>query len=143
MAQVIRKAVPAVVQKAAVKPMVKAAVKPAEGFQVTDISTIEFLTSGRGGGKPMNPAVAKLIDKALTLEIGQGIKIPVSMRVQRNITGQNGVISELHTYQGAQSLSKKSKAEGMRYRTRRDTTGNLWLFRVEPLPENVEVTVEE
>jgi hypothetical protein len=143
MAQVIRKAVPAVVQKAAVKPMVKAAVKPAEGFQVVSIDSIEFLASGRGGGKPMNPAVAKLIDKALTLEIGQGIKIPVSMRVQRNITGQNGVTSELHTYQGAQSLSKKSKAEGMRYRTRRDTTGNLWLFRVEPLPESVAVEVTE
>jgi len=143
MATVIRKPVPAVVQKAAVKAVVKAGVKVADGFQVMDISNIEFLTSGRGGGKPMNPAVAKLIDKALTLEVGQGIKIPVSMRVQRNITGQNGMTSELHTYQGAQSLSKKSKAEGMRYRTRRDTTGNLWLFRVEPLPESVEVTVEE
>ena len=143
MAQVIRKVVPAVIQKAPVKPVMKGAVKPAEGFQVVSIDSIEFLASGRGGGKPMNPAVAKLIDKALTLEIGQGIKIPVSMRVQRNITGQNGVTSELHTYQGAQSLSKKSKVAGMRYRTRRDTTGNLWLFRVEPLPESVEVTVEE
>ena len=143
MAQVIRKAVPAVIQKAAVKPTGKLVVKPTEGFQVVSIDSIEFLASGRGGGKPMNPAVAKLIDKALTLEIGQGIKVPVAMRVQRNITGQNGVTSELHTYQGAQSLSKKSKAEGMRYRTRRDTAGNLWLFRVEPLPEAVEVEVTE
>jgi len=145
MGQVIKRPVPPVVKQVA-KPVVKTVgkpiVKPAEGFQVVDIETIEFLASGRGGGKPMNPAVAKLIEKALTLELAQGIKVPVSLRVQRNITGQNGVTSELHTYQGAQSLSKKSKAEGMRFRTRRDTSGNLWLFRVEPL-EVVEVAVEE
>ena len=145
MAQVItRKPVPAVVHKTvAGKPVVKTGVKQADGFQVVSIDSIEFLASGRGGGKPMNPAVAKLIDKALTLEIGQGFKVPVAMRLQRNITGQNGVTSELHTYQGAQSLSKKSKAEGKRYRTRRDTAGNLWLFRVEPLPEAVEVELTE
>jgi hypothetical protein len=141
----ILKTIPKVLAKqvVGVKPGMKQGVKVADGFQVMDISNIEFLASGRGGGKPMNPAVAKLIDKALTLEVGQGIKVPVAMRVQRNITGQNGVTSELHTYQGAQSLSKKSKAEGMRYRTRRDTSGNLWLFRVEPLPEAVEVEVTE
>jgi len=147
MAQVIKRPIPAVVKQVA-KPVSlfkttgKPIVKQAEGFQVVSIDTIEFLASGRGGGKPMNPAVAKLIEKALTLEIGQGIKVPVSLRVQRNITGQNGVTSELHTYQGAQSLSKKSKANDMRFRTRRDTNNNLWLFRVEPL-EVVEVAVEE
>jgi hypothetical protein len=127
---------------------VKTGVKVADGFQVMDMSSIEFLASGRGGGKPMDPAVARLIEKALTLDIGQGIKVPVALRVQRNITGQNGVTSELHTYKGAQSLSKrvansKHTDNPFRYRTRRDTAGNLWLFRVEPLPETVEVEVQE
>ena len=140
----ILKTIPKVLAKqvVGVKPGMKQGVKVADGFQVMDISNIEFLASGRGGGKPMDPAVVKLIDKALTLEIGQGIKVPVSMRIQRNITGANGVTSELHTYKGAQSLSKKSKAQDMRYRTRRDTANNLWLFRVEPL-ETVEVAVTE
>lgn len=133
-----KKAVPAVVTKAGIKPIVK----QAEGFQVMDISNIEFLSSGRGGGKPMDPAVQKLIDKALTLEIGQGIKVPVNMRIERTITGQNGASSTLHTYKGAQSLSKKSAAHEMRFRTRRDTANNLWLFRVEPLVVT-EVTVQE
>jgi hypothetical protein len=142
MAQAIRRAVPAVIQKAAVKPLVKAAVKATvkatDGFQVMDISNIEFLSSGRGGGKPMDPAVARLIDKAVTLQVGQGIKVPVSMRLERQITGKNGVTSVLHTYKGAQTLSKRSTASldtdaPMRFRTRRDTANNLWLFRVEPI----------
>lgn len=138
MAQVIRKAIPAVVQKTAGKPVVK----QAEGFQVMNIANIEFLASGRGGGKPMDPAAQKLIDKAMTLQVGQGIKVPVSMRIERSITGKNGVTSTLHTYKGAQSLSKKSKENDIRFRTRRDVANNLWLFRVEPLIRT-EVTVEE
>ena len=146
MATMIKKAVPAIV-KQGVKQIGKPVVKQADGFQVMDISTIEFLASGRGGGKPMNPAVQRLIDKALTLEVGQGIKVPVTLRQERTITGANNVTSTLHTYQGAQSLSKRSKASletdnPMRFRTRRDTANNLWLFRVEPLIVS-EVTVEE
>jgi hypothetical protein len=139
----IIKTVPKVLAKPIAKVGVKTGLKVADGFQVVNVDSIEFLTSGRGGGKPMDPAVARLIEKALTLEVGQGIKVPVAMRIQRNITGQNGVTSELHTYKGAQSLSKKSKANDMRYRTRRDTANNLWLFRVEPLPESVPVEVTE
>lgn len=142
MAQLTRKAVPAVVHKAGVKAGVKPAIV-ADGFKVVDISTLEFLTSGRGGGKPMDPAVAKLIDKALTLQVGQGIKIPLSMRIQRTITGKNGAVSELHTYKGAQSLSKRSLEQGMRFRTRRDTANNLWLFRVEPVVTTPVEEVEE
>ena len=138
MAQVIKRTVPAVAHKVAAKPTVK----QADGFQVVSIDSIEFLSSGRGGGKPMDPAVQKLIDKAMTLQVGQGIKVPVSMRIERSITGQNGVTSTLHTYKGAQSLSKKSKANDMRFRTRRDVANNLWLFRIEPSVIN-EVTVEE
>ena len=136
---IIRKAVPQVVQKAGVKAGVKPVVKQATGFEVMDINNIEFLASGRGGGKPMDPAVQRLIDKALTLEIGQGIKIPTSMRLQRTINGNNGATSVLHTYKGAQSLSKKSKANEMRFRTRRDVNENLWLFRVELLETAVPV----
>lgn len=103
-----------------------------DGFQVVDVDNIEFLSTGRGGGKPMDPATAALVNKALSLSIGQAIKVPQELRIKRGINGANGQ-SVLHTYKGAQSLSKRSKAQGMRFRTRRDTAGNLWLFRVEPL----------
>lgn len=113
----------------------------ADGFAVVSIDTIDFLPSGRGGGKPMDPAVQKLVDKALSLQIGQGFKVPQSMRLNREIKGANGT-STLYTYKGAPSLSKRAKAQDMRFRTRRDTAQNLWLFRVEPL-EYVEVAEEE
>lgn len=125
-------------QKAGVKP----ASKPLDGFQVVSIDTIEFLPSGRGGGKPMDPAVQRLVDKALSLKIGQGFKVPTNMRMERVINGSNGAQSTLHTYKGAQSLSKKAKSQDMRFRTRRDVSNNLWLFRVEPLIVS-EVTEEE
>lgn len=131
MATVIRK-VGAQVKQVVGKQVVKSATKPLDGFQVVSIDSIEFLPSGRGGGKPMDPATQKLVDKALSLQIGQGIKVPVNMRLEREINGQNGK-SILHTYKGAQSLAKKAKANEMRFRTRRDVSNNLWLFRVEPL----------
>ena len=54
---IFKKPVPAVIQKAAVKPQLgKPAIKPAEGFQVVSIDSIEFLTSGRGGGKQIGRA---------------------------------------------------------------------------------------
>lgn len=137
MATIIKKAV-----QTPVKTATKATVtKVNDGFQVMDINSIEFLSSGRGGGKPMDPAVQRLIDKALSLQIGQGIKVPASMRLERTITGTNGQ-SVLHTYKGAQTLSKKSKANDMRFRTRRDVNNNLWLFRAEPLQVAEHVTEE-
>lgn len=130
MATIIKKAVQAV--KAVSKP----AVKVADGFQVVSVDSIEFLSSSRGGGKPMNPAVQKLVDKALTLQIGQGIKIPASMRQERKIVNSTtGAESTLFTYQGAPSVNKRAAANGLRFRTRRDVAGNLWLFAVEPYTE--------
>jgi hypothetical protein len=111
------------------------------GFKVVDIDSIEFLPSSRGGGKPMDPATLRLISAALELEIGQGFKIPANMRVEREINGKNGK-STLYTYKGAVSLSKKAAANDMRFRTRRDVQQNLWLFRVEPLEVQEEVTEE-
>lgn len=129
---IFKKPVPAVVHKAAVKPVTKPV---SDGFQVVSIDSIEFLSSGRGGGKPMDPAVARLIDKAFTLQIGQGIKVPVALRTERVINGKNGK-SVLKTYHGAQSLSKRSAASGMRFRTRMDVSENLWLFRAEPYTQD-------
>jgi hypothetical protein len=127
---IVKKTVQAV--KAAVKPVAKVA----DGFQVVSVDSIEFLSSSRGGGKPMDPATAKLIDKALTLQIGQGIKIPAAMRQEREIVNSTtGVKSVLYTYKGAPSLNKRAIANGMRFRTRRDVAGNLWLFAVEPYTE--------
>ena len=130
MAVVIKKTVQAA------KPVVKSVAKVNDGYQVVSMDSIEFLSTGRGGGKPMDPATQKLIDKALTLQIGQGIKIPANLRVERAITNsKTGVTATLYTYKGAQSLGKKAKDAGLRFRTRRDVTGNLWLFAAEPLPE--------
>lgn len=140
MATVIRKAtVPTKPVQRAVQTAKKAVA--VDGFQVVNIDTIEFLSSGRGGGKPMDPAVAKLVEKALSLQVGQGIKVPVNMRIEREINGANGK-SVLHTYKGAPSLSKRAKANDMRFRTRRDVSNNLWLFRVEPI-QYEEVQVQE
>lgn len=112
------------------------------GYKVVDIDSIEFLPSARGGGKPMDPATAKLIDAAMGLGIGQGFKIPATLRVEREINGKNGK-SVLHTYKGAVALSKRAAAHGARYRTRRDVNQNLWLFRVEPLEVADEATDSE
>lgn len=142
MATVIRKPVPAQGKKVTATA-VKSTAKPSiDGFQIVSMDSIEFLPSGRGGGKPMDPAVQKLVDKALSLQIGQGFKVPASMRIQREIKNStSGAVSTLFTYKGAPSLSKRAKAQDMRFRTRRDTAQNLWLFRVEPI-EYVEATEE-
>lgn len=122
-----------VIKKNVVKATVKPVAKINDGFQVVDVDSIDFLSTSRGGGKPMDPATQKLIDKALTLKIGQGIKIPTAMRQERKIVNsQTGAESILYTYQGAQSLNKRAASHDIRFRTRRDTAGNLWLFAVEP-----------
>jgi len=146
---IFKKPVPAVVQKAGVKTGAKVGVPVVDGFKVTDINTIDFLESGRGGGKPADPAVERLLTKAFTLEIGQGIKVPVTMRTMKEIVSANGNKAELHSYKGAQTLSKragktKDSENPYRFRTRRDKSGNLWLFRAEPVAEPVAVEgVEE
>jgi len=124
-----------------IKPAVKGSVKPvakvADGFQVVSVDSIDFLETTRGGGgKPMDPATARLIEKALTLQIGQGLKVPTAMRIERKIVNSTtGAESILYTYKGAISLSKRVNPEEIRFRTRRDKTGNLWLFAVEPFTE--------
>lgn len=124
-----------------VKPVVKGSVKPvakvADGFQVVSVDSIDFLETTRGGGgKPMEPATAKFIEKALTLQIGQGIKVPTALRVDRPIKNSTtGAESILYTYKGAVSLSKRVNPDEIRFRTRRDKAQNLWLFAVEPFTE--------
>jgi len=124
---------------AVAKAVVKKSVV-SSGYQIVDIDTIEFMPSGRGGGRAMDPATATLIEHALKLKIGQGFKVPASLRIQREINGVNGK-SVLYTYKGAPALSRRAKTQNMRYRTRRDTAGNLWLFRATPL-EVSEAVVE-
>lgn len=143
MAVTIRKPVPPVAAKPTGKVAVKPATKAVDGFQVVSIDSIEFLPSGRGGGKPMDPAVAKLVEKALSLQEGQGFKIPQSMRTQREITSASGATSILYTYKGAPSVSKHAAANEMTFKTRRDTQQNLWLFRVAYKPRNVSVPLTE
>lgn len=133
MATITKKPVAKIAAKAHVN-VGKVAAKPNDGYAVVSIDTIEFAASGRGGGRAMDPAVQKLVDNALKLEIGQGFKVPQALRVQRVITNsQTGAESTLYTYKGAPALSRRAKQAEKRFRTRRDVAGALWLFRVEPL----------
>jgi hypothetical protein len=102
------------------------------GAKVMDVSTIEFV--GREGGRSASPEVAALREKISELELGQGFIIPKGLRVDRKITNAStGVESTIRTYKGANTVSKFAKANGVRYRSRLDKSGNLWIFRVEAL----------
>ncbi len=121
-----------------VKKAVKKAVAQSEDFKIMDISNVEFLSpGGGGGGRTVSPEVQKLIQAAMNLKVGQGFKIPDHLRISREINGKNGK-SVLYTYKGAATLMKRAKSAGKKFRTRRDVNQNLWLFRVEPLEEAVD-----
>lgn len=133
MAQVIKRATQPVQQVA--RPAVRQAAqparvaKPADGFQIVNESDIEFAT--RGGGRGASPEVEALKAKLRGLKIGQGLKLPVAMVIEREINGKNGT-SILRTYKGANSVGKMAYNENLTFQTRRDTQNSIYVFRVEP-----------
>ena len=86
--------------------------KNPQDFEVFDMSNIQLLPKAGGGGKAMSPFATK----CLGLEIGQGIKISEEKY-------NNG--------KGVASLYAAAKRRGIKFRVRRDVTGQLWLFRIE------------
>lgn len=108
---------------------VRVAVAKSDGFQVVNESEIEFAT--RGGGRGASPEVEALKAKLRSLKIGQGVKVPLNMLVEREITGKNGT-SILRTYKGANTVAKMAYNEGMTFQTRRDTQNHLYVFHVSP-----------
>ena len=110
------------VMKPAGKP-VATVKKNAEDFEVFDMSNITLLPKAGGGGKAMSPFAMK----CLGLEVNQGIKIS-----DEKYNGGKGVAS----------LYAAAKRRGIKFRVRRDTNGQLWLFRIE-LEEVAEEYTEE
>lgn len=90
----------------------KVAPKAPEGFEVMDMSNIQLVPKGGGGGRELSPFSAAVFG----LEVGQGIRLS-----DEQYNGGKGVAS---LYAGA-------KRRGIKLRTRRDTKGQLWIFRVE------------
>lgn len=74
--------------------------------------------------KPENQA---LVDKASTLKIGQGFKIPSGMLFENEVTAANG---KVYTLQGYRAYNLIRKIEGKKFSTRRDSAGNMYLFRI-------------
>jgi hypothetical protein len=96
--------------KTALKPIVKVAKQ--EGFEIVDvINTIELVAKGGGGGRGASPFAMKVFG----LENGQGFKI---------------TDEKYNAGKGVASLYAGAKRRGMKLRVRRDTAGQLWLFRV-------------
>jgi len=95
---------------APVKAVTKTAPKQ-EGFEVFDMNGIELVAKGGGGGRGMSPFAAKVF----SLENGQGFKISDE---------------KYNAGKGVASLYAGAKRRGIKLRVRRDTNGQLWLFRV-------------
>jgi hypothetical protein len=94
------------------------------------MSSVAFAIHTRG--RSASPEVAALIEKISYLHVDQGFVIPKGLRVTRGIK-VNGKKYTLHTYKGYNTVFKFAKAHDVRYRTKLDINGKLWIFRVEPL----------
>jgi hypothetical protein len=113
----VAKPVAKVATKVATKPVAK------DGLTIFSMDNIELVPkAGGGGGKSLSP----FSEAVFSLEIGQGIKIS-----DEKYNAGKGVAS---VYAGA-------KRRNIKLRVRRDTTGQLWLFRV--APKETEETTEE
>jgi hypothetical protein len=111
MAAIVRpaaKAIPPTVSKVAAKVAPKV-----DGFQVVNMDTITLQPkSGGGGGKALSPFAVKVF----SLENGQGFKI------SEERYGDKG--------KGIASVYAGAARRNIKLRVRRDTDGQLWLFRV-------------
>ena len=112
-----------VAAKVAVKAPIKAPVAK-DGLTVFSMENIQLVPKGGGGG---GKALGPFSEKCLSLEIGQGIKIS-----DEKYNAGKGVAS---VYAGA-------KRRNIKLRVRRDVSGQLWLFRVEPTVTEETVTEE-
>lgn len=123
------------------KPVAQKAVNPIDALSRAGVISIEadnidWVQRAGGGGRGASPENQAVRDKADSLKIGQGFMVPKSMVVKREIKNANtGAVSTLYTFKGANLVHK---LQGKKFRTKRDTSGNLYLFRVTPTVVHVE-----
>jgi len=79
-----------------------------------------------GRTRRANPENQAIRDKAESLKVGQGFKVPKVMVISKKIKASNGQIYTLRTYKGYNLVRK---IEGRKFSTRRDASGNMYLFR--------------
>jgi len=143
MAKVMGKKTVVIPAKHSAKPVSSKPTNPIEllaraGVVSFDSDSIDWVGRSGGGGRAASPENQAIRDKADGLKVGQGFVIPKAMVTIRPITNsKTGQTSTLYTYKGA---SLVHKLEGKKFRTKRDTNNNLYLFRVQP---NVIMTQEE
>lgn len=105
----VSKVAPKVAQKIAPKV---ATVAKKDGFEVMDMSSIQLVPKGGGGGgKALSPFAAKVF----ALQNGQGFKISEE---------------KYNAGKGVASLYAGAKRRNIKLRVRKDVNGQLWLFRV-------------
>ena len=106
----------------------QAQVPQSNPFKAVDMASVTLMARSRDG-KPMSPVTAALVKAVLALKVGQGIKIPSKIRVEKEIVsnGKNGTI---YTYTGAPTVRNHALRQGVKLYNRRDTNGDLWVFRV-------------
>jgi hypothetical protein len=101
-----------------------------------EADNIDWVQRAGGGGRGASPENQAVRDKADSLKIGQGFVLPKGMVVKREIkNASTGAVSTLYTFKGANLVHK---LQGKKFRTKRDTSGNLYLFRVTPTVLHVE-----
>lgn len=110
-----------------VMAILKKANKPVNsGFSIVTMDEVEF-ASRQGGGRGMAEETQKLIEQLSKLRVGQGIKLPNSYVIKREING-----STLYTYRGNLTVGRWADKNGKRVICRRDKNNDLFLFMVDP-----------
>jgi hypothetical protein len=106
---IVKKPVVATKPVPAKQPVAK---KP-EGYEIVDMSTVQLVPKGSGGGgRSLSPFAIKVF----SLQNGQGMKISAERY------GESG--------KGLASLYAGAKRRNIKLRARKDINGNIWLFRL-------------
>ena len=105
----VSKIAPKVIPTVAKKPV--AQVKK-DGYEVMDMSSIQLVPKGGGGG---GKALSPFATKVFSLQHGQGFKISEE---------------KYNAGKGVASLYAGAKRRNIKLRVRKDVNGQLWLFRV-------------
>lgn len=119
----VSKVAPKVAPKVAGKPVATVAKK--DGFEVMDMSSIQLVPKGGGGG---GKALSQFAQKVFSLQNGQGFKISDE---------------KYNAGKGVASLYAGAKRRNIKLRVRKDVNGQLWLFRVTEEEETEAIARDE
>jgi hypothetical protein len=108
-----------------------------ESAPILDMDQVGLISNRQGGGREAAPEIKALVDKALSLEIGQGFIVPPSLLIGRKLGD-----ATVWSYKGYNSLRKIAVDNDMRYRMGVDEKGNRYIRRVEPLAKSEVVEAE-